>query len=101
MFLPLRIRDGWTRFKNLIFYRTSEHRTNYKHGVTRDLLDTFISESVENPNGLLKSDVIMALTSDVFGAAQDTLSTAVQWLLIYMMYFPEIQKKVKYSSCSW
>lgn len=36
----------------------------------------------------------MALTTDVFGAATDTLSTSLQWVLIYMMYFPEVQEKV-------
>ena len=79
--------------KNYIF-RSTEHQRSYVYGVTRDLVDTFIASGVEKPQGLLKRDTIMALTTDVFGAAQDTLSTTVQWLFIYMMYFPEIQRKV-------
>ncbi|XP_076814599.1 cytochrome P450 1A1-like [Clavelina lepadiformis] len=74
--------------------RTEEHKQNYQYGNIRDVVDTFIEEGIKEPNGLMKDDIIMALTTDIFGAAQDTLSTTIQWVLIYMMYFKEHQKKI-------
>jgi len=80
--------------KSYRFCRTTEHRATYKHGVTRDVVDSFIAEGIDDPNSLLKNDIIMAMTTDVFGAAVDTISTTVQWLIVYMMYYPEVQAKV-------
>nr|XP_009858581.1 cytochrome P450 1A1-like [Ciona intestinalis] len=87
-FLTNRLND-WMRL------RTKEHRLTYKHGVIRDIVDSFIAESIDHPEqSALNDDVIMALTTDVFGAGQDTMSTTMQWVFVYMMHFKECQRKI-------
>ena len=37
---------------------------------------------------------ISPLLTDIFGAAQDTFTAAVQWFIVYLMKYPDVQREV-------
>lgn len=38
--------------------------------------------------------MVATLTNDIFGATQDTMSAALQWIMLNLIKYPEHQKKV-------
>ncbi|XP_069625113.1 cytochrome P450 1B1 [Ranitomeya imitator] len=106
-------------FYNFVHSKFIQHLKTAAWGVTRDMLDAFIhilgemdgksfimnrdrmekKEEVKNGNTglcLLEKEHIPATVCDIFGASQDTLSTALQWLMFFLVRYPEIQKKMQY-----
>ncbi|KAG8504781.1 Cytochrome P450 1B1 [Galemys pyrenaicus] len=68
----------------------------------RDMMDAFILSSREKaderPGGGragLDLKYVPPTVTDIFGASQDTLSTALQWLLILFIRYPEVQARVQ------
>ena len=39
-------------------------------------------------------DKITAFLTDIFGATQDSTSTLLKWIIVYLLHFPEYQIKV-------
>ncbi|KAM4041111.1 cytochrome P450 1B1 [Anomaloglossus baeobatrachus] len=106
-------------FYNFVHSKFIQHLKTTAWGVTRDMLDAFIHilgdvdgksfivnqdkmekrEEVQNGNRglrLLEAEHIPATVCDIFGASQDTLSTSLQWLIFFLIRYPEIQKKLQY-----
>ncbi|XP_044146190.1 cytochrome P450 1B1-like [Bufo gargarizans] len=105
-------------FYNFVHVKFMQHLKSAVWGVTRDMMDAFIhilaevdgksfilsqNRTVKNQekNGnpgfhLLETDHIPATVCDIFGASQDTLSTSMQWLIFFLIRYPEIQKKMQY-----
>ncbi|XP_056423499.1 cytochrome P450 1B1 [Hyla sarda] len=105
-------------FYNFVYRNFTRHLKTAVWGVNRDLLDAFIhilgevngksivtsqdpiEKKKEVKNGytglhLLETEHIPATVCDIFGASQDTLSTALLWLVFYLIRYPEIQKKMQ------
>ncbi|XP_043367466.1 cytochrome P450 1B1 [Dermochelys coriacea] len=59
----------------------------------RDMLDAFIRLQRQQPR--LPLEHVPATVTDIFGASQDTLSTALQWLLIFLLRYPKVQVKMQ------
>ncbi|KAG5831420.1 hypothetical protein ANANG_G00303540 [Anguilla anguilla] len=43
----------------------------------------------------LDKEYVPPTVSDIFGASQDTLSTALQWIILVLVRFPDIQKQLR------
>ncbi|XP_051831090.1 cytochrome P450 1B1 isoform X2 [Antechinus flavipes] len=91
-------------FYSFVLDKFLKHRTSLKPGAPpRDMMDAFIhtvgkeEESTgKATSGLrLDTDYVPATVTDIFGASQDTLSTALQWLLILFVRYPEVQAQVQ------
>ncbi|MEE6475014.1 hypothetical protein FKM82_010576 [Ascaphus truei] len=112
---PNPVRTVFSNFKqvNKDFYsfvhnKFLQHRSTVTWGVTRDMMDAFIhiliggdgkdmvtqdgkeerGDGVKNGQQrvhLLETEHVPATVTDIFGASQDTLSTALQWLIFYLI----------------
>ncbi|KAM9063847.1 cytochrome P450 1B1 isoform X2 [Sarcophilus harrisii] len=91
-------------FYSFVLDKFLKHRSSLKPGAPpRDMMDAFIhtvgkeEESTgKTTSGLrLDTDYVPATVTDIFGASQDTLSTALQWLLILFTRYPEVQAQVQ------
>nr|XP_020658509.1 cytochrome P450 1B1 [Pogona vitticeps] len=70
------------------------HQSSLRPGEPlRDLMDAFILLQQAQPG--LPVEHVPATVTDIFGASQDTLSTALQWLLIFLIRYPEVQTKLQ------
>ncbi|XP_051880693.1 cytochrome P450 1B1 [Pristis pectinata] len=101
-YFPNPIRSVYNDFKqiNREFYgfvqgKAREHRLTFRPQRTRDMLDAFI-RTIEHQRGSgLNSDYVESSLTDIFGASQDTLSTALHWLILYLIWKPELQRKIQ------
>uniref|UniRef100_A0A8C4KLL2 CP1B1 protein n=1 Tax=Dromaius novaehollandiae TaxID=8790 RepID=A0A8C4KLL2_DRONO len=73
--------------------KVAQHRRTFTPGVIRDVSDAVIAAAEHSdrpPSGLGPDDVEGAMT-DIFGAGQDTTSTALSWILLLLLKHPQLQ----------
>lgn len=88
------------RFYSFVYHKFMQHKSTVSKGTTRDMMDAFIhilGGGQEQTNGLklLNSEYIPSTITDIFGASQDTLSVALQWLILFLVRYPDIQTKLQ------
>lgn len=77
-------------FSNFVLDKFLRHRESLRPGAgPRDMMDAFIlsvgkeaAEGSGDGGARLGMEYVPSMVTDIFGASQDTLSTALQWLLI-------------------
>ncbi|KAK7901913.1 hypothetical protein WMY93_018682 [Mugilogobius chulae] len=53
-------------------------------------------DNLQDRSGVpLEKDFVTPIVADVFGASQDTLSTALHWIILLMIKFPELQQRLQ------
>ncbi|XP_021553059.1 cytochrome P450 1B1 [Neomonachus schauinslandi] len=90
-------------FSNFVLDKFLRHRESLQPGAgPRDMMDAFIisagteaAEGSEDGGARQDLEYVPATVTDIFGASQDTLSTALQWLLILFTRYPEVQARVQ------
>ncbi|NXE29006.1 CP1B1 protein, partial [Ardeotis kori] len=77
--------------------KVAQHRQTFDPRALRDVSDAMIA-AVEcgdsPPEGLGPEDVEGAMT-DIFGAGQDTTSTALSWILLLLLKHPRLQRDLQ------
>ncbi|XP_034041084.1 cytochrome P450 1B1 [Thalassophryne amazonica] len=104
-YFPNPIRTLFDSFKKLNLEFTSfirdkvvEHRKTIKSITIRDMTDAFIValEQIKDSVGVSPhKDFVTPVLGDIFGASQDTMSTAQQWIVLLFIKFPEIQLRLQ------
>ncbi|XP_071378659.1 cytochrome P450 1B1 [Centroberyx affinis] len=86
-------------FAEFIRDKVMEHRKTIQSSTIRDMTDAFIvaldklrETAVGVPVG---KDYVSPTVADIFGASQDTLSTALQWIILLLVRYPEIQVRLQ------
>ncbi|XP_041107781.1 cytochrome P450 1B1-like [Polyodon spathula] len=103
---PNPIKTMFGNFKNLnleffafIEDKVTQHRATIKPGIIRDMTDAFILALDQDKRGtnevLLGKDHVPPTVCDIFGASLDTLSTALQWIVLLLIRFPEMQTRLQ------
>ncbi|XP_006756031.1 PREDICTED: cytochrome P450 1B1, partial [Myotis davidii] len=90
-------------FSNFVLDKFLRHRESFRPGAApRDLMDACIlsvgkeaAEGSGDSAARLDEDYVPSTVTDIFGASQDTLSTALQWLLILFTRYPDMQARVQ------
>ncbi|XP_069350612.1 cytochrome P450 1B1 [Eulemur rufifrons] len=90
-------------FSNFVLDKFLRHRESLLPGAApRDLMDAFILSAEKKAAGdsgdggtQLDLENVPSTVTDIFGASQDTLSTALQWLLLLLVRYPEVQARVQ------
>ncbi|KAJ8250396.1 hypothetical protein COCON_G00223180 [Conger conger] len=86
-------------FYEFISQKVAEHRKTVQSRTVRDMTDAFIlalDHGLTNSAGVfLDKEYVPPTVGDIFGASQDTLSTALQWIILILVRFPDIQKQLR------
>lgn len=90
-------------FTNFVLDKFFRHRESLVPGAApRDMMDAFILSAEKKESGGpgdgpfgLDLENVPATITDIFGASQDTLSTALLWLLILFTRYPDVQARVQ------
>ncbi|XP_054652279.1 cytochrome P450 1B1-like [Dunckerocampus dactyliophorus] len=99
---PNPVRSVFKNFKKLnkeffgfVQDKVEEHRKTFDPEVTRDMSDAIISviDKTESDNTLTKGHT-EGTVSDLIGAGLDTVSTALDWILLLLVKHPEIQTEL-------
>uniref|UniRef100_F7DQC8 Cytochrome P450 1A n=1 Tax=Ornithorhynchus anatinus TaxID=9258 RepID=F7DQC8_ORNAN len=77
-----------------------EHYRTYEKNQVRDITDSLIEHCQdkkldENANVQLSDKKIVNVVLDLFGAGFDTITTSLSWSLMYLVKYPEVQKKIQ------
>ena len=76
----------------------AEHHASFDANNVRDFIDAYIKEMNGNKEHGQKthlSDIeLLAVLDDFFLAGTETTSTTLRWAILYMIAFPEVQRKV-------
>lgn len=94
-FFPNPIKTIFDNFKKLnlefskfILDKVIEHRKTIQFSTFRDMTDAFIvalDQLSEKTGRALWKDFVSPTIGDIFGASQDTLSTALQWIILILV----------------
>lgn len=94
-YFPNPIKTIFDNFKSLnlefsafIRDKVIEHRKTIQSSTIRDMTDAFIValDQLRDKTGLTSGkDYVAPTVGDIFGASQDTLSTALQWIIIILV----------------
>ncbi|KAJ8418029.1 hypothetical protein AAFF_G00137380 [Aldrovandia affinis] len=86
-------------FYEFIRQKVVEHRKTIHSRTIRDMTDAFLvalDQGFTGSSGVyLDKEYVPPTLSDIFGASQDTLSTALQWIILILVRFPDIQKQLR------
>ncbi|XP_069001313.1 cytochrome P450 1B1 [Embiotoca jacksoni] len=85
-------------FGNFIRDKVVEHRKTIQSSTIRDLTDAVIValDQLRDKTGLsIVKDYVLPTVGDIFGASQDTLSTALQWITLILVKYPEMQVRLQ------
>ncbi|KAI5107869.1 cytochrome P450 1B1 isoform 3 [Silurus meridionalis] len=105
-YFPNPIKTLFDQFKelNVEFYefmlaKVVEHRKTMEPSIVRDMTDALIMTLDRGKSGppgvLLDGKYVPPTIGDIFGASQDTTSTALQWILLLLVRYPDIQKTLQ------
>ncbi|KAJ6650392.1 hypothetical protein lerEdw1_010283 [Lerista edwardsae] len=87
------------RFVTFLQKMVKEHYATFNKDSIRDITDSLIEQSQEEKSDgkaklRLPPRKVVNLVNDIFGAGFDTVTTALSWCLMYLVTYPEIQKKI-------
>ncbi|XP_025055596.1 cytochrome P450 1A5-like isoform X3 [Alligator sinensis] len=86
------------RFISYLQKMVKEHYETFEKDNIRDITDSLIEEAKKaeaNANIQLPKGKIVNLVNDIFGAGFDTVTTALSWSLMYLVSYPDIQKRIQ------
>lgn len=83
--------------KKLLMEVISEHKKKYVHGSESDLIDMFFREMYDDKESkpIFTDDQLMMILLDLFIAGTSTTTTNLDFLLLHMAVYQDIQRKVK------
>ncbi|XP_034281354.1 cytochrome P450 2F2-like [Pantherophis guttatus] len=72
-----------------------EHKATLTVGEPRDFTDAYLEEmqKPERKGSSFEEEQLLILLSNLFVAGTETMASTLQWTLLYLMAFPEIQEK--------
>ncbi|GAA6213729.1 cytochrome P450 1B1-like [Lates japonicus] len=99
---PNPVRSLYENFKNLneefftfVKDKVVQHRESFSPDVTRDMSDAIINVIEHGKDSGLTKEFVEATVTDLIGAGQDTISTAMQWIMLLLVKYPDEQAKLQ------
>ncbi|KAL9847719.1 steroid 17-alpha-hydroxylase/17,20 lyase [Geothlypis trichas] len=92
----LQVRD------QLLQQKFTEHKEAFCGDTVKDLMDALLQVRLSASNssplepGLeLTDDHLLMTVGDIFGAGVETTTTVLKWAVLYLLHYPEIQRKIQ------
>ncbi|XP_014612259.1 PREDICTED: probable cytochrome P450 305a1 [Polistes canadensis] len=83
--------------KHILTNTINDHKENYVPGKENDLIDMFLREmyNEKESNRNFTDDQLLLILVDLFIAGINTTATTLDFLLLHMVVYQDVQKKVK------
>ncbi|NXS71844.1 CP1A5 protein, partial [Pandion haliaetus] len=93
-------KDFNKRFLHFLQKIVQEHYKTYDKNNIRDITDSLIEQCLEkkaeaNTATQIPKEKVVNLVNDLFGAGFDTVATGLSWSLLYLVTYPNVQKKIQ------
>ncbi|XP_041928471.1 cytochrome P450 1B1-like [Alosa sapidissima] len=99
---PNPVRSVYQNFKNIneeffayVKSKVIQHRNTFNPEVTRDISDAIINIIEHGKDSTLTKDYVEGTVTDLVGAGQDTVSTALNWIVLLLVKYPHHQTKLQ------
>ncbi|XP_037833648.1 cytochrome P450 1B1-like [Kryptolebias marmoratus] len=99
---PNPVRNVYEAFKSLneefftyVKDKVVKHRETFNPEVTRDMSDAIIRAIEHGEGSILSKEFVEATVTDLIGAGQDTMSTVMQWIVLLLVKYPDMQAKLQ------
>ncbi|KAM7171096.1 steroid 17-alpha-hydroxylase/17,20 lyase isoform 2-T2 [Macrochelys suwanniensis] len=87
----------------LLQKKFKEHKEALGSDLANDLMDALLRTqlNMENNNSRLAlpleltDDHLLMTVADIFGAGVETTSTVLKWAVLYLLHYPEVQRKIQ------
>ncbi|KAE8605376.1 hypothetical protein XENTR_v10015089 [Xenopus tropicalis] len=92
------VAENMLKLYNFLRETFTQHRDQLDVNDQRDLIDVFlVKQQEEKPSStkFFNDQNLTVLLADLFGAGMETTSTTLRWGLLFIMKYPDIQKKVQ------
>ncbi|XP_066275407.1 cytochrome P450 2J6-like [Branchiostoma lanceolatum] len=85
------------KLQQFIREEIDQHRLNLNPGDPRDFMDHCLLQLDQQDGGgtWLNEDNVVYIIQDLFVAGTDTTAATLTWALLYMVLYPDVQKKVR------
>ncbi|NXX99810.1 CP1A5 protein, partial [Centropus bengalensis] len=88
------------RFMRFLQKIVKEHYETFDKNNIRDITDSLIEQCIDkkveaNTAIQIPKEKIVNLVNDLFGAGFDTVTTGLSWSLLYLVTYPDIQKRIQ------
>ncbi|XP_068927618.1 cytochrome P450 1A2 isoform X2 [Petaurus breviceps papuanus] len=94
-----KFKDFNQKFLKFLQKTVQEHYGDFDQNNIQDITGALFKhnqhKSQENTSTSAPERLITGIINDIFGAGFDTVSTAISWILLYLVTKPEIQKKIQ------
>ncbi|XP_075895311.1 cytochrome P450 2J2-like [Nelusetta ayraudi] len=82
--------------RDFVDVKVQEHKKDFDPSLPQDYIDCFLAEmgEKEDPDSGFEMANLSICTMDLFGAGTETTSTTLNWGLLYMISYPQIQEKI-------
>ncbi|CAL1574999.1 unnamed protein product [Knipowitschia caucasica] len=98
---PNPVRSLYENFKSLneeffsfVKDKVGQHRETFDPEVTRDISDAIINVIECGKDNGLSKEFVEATVTDLIGAGQDTVATAMQWIILLLVKHPDMQAEL-------
>ncbi|XP_072313770.1 cytochrome P450 1B1-like [Eucyclogobius newberryi] len=98
---PNPVRSVYENFKSLneefftfVKDKVEQHRETFDPDVNRDMSDAILNVIEHGSDNGLSKEFVEATVTDLIGAGQDTVSSAMQWIILLLIKYPDIQAKL-------
>ena len=96
------VEDNFKLLFDFINQVIDEHRESHDPDNPRDFIDIFLTETnhnksdgIHDPESHLDREELVTTIVNLFSAGSETTATTVCWGLMYMIAFPNVQKKIQ------
>uniref|UniRef100_A0A8B9JLP5 Cytochrome P450 2J2-like n=1 Tax=Astyanax mexicanus TaxID=7994 RepID=A0A8B9JLP5_ASTMX len=89
--------SNYNKITSFISDEVKKHKEKFDPSNPRDYIDAFLLEIEKNndPDAGFNIETLIVSSLEMFEAGSETTATTLRWGFLYMMKYPEIQKKVQ------
>ncbi|XP_064600806.1 cytochrome P450 2J4-like [Liolophura sinensis] len=85
--------------ESFLIDQIQQHKETLNPDEPRDFIDAYLSEMYKaqekDPHTTFEDEQLLKVIEDLFVAGTETTATTLQWALVYMINYPDVQTKVR------
>ena len=85
--------EGVNGIKNQLRREIQEHETILDVDNPRDFIDAYLIEMKKNPDPEFSTEQLVMIGHDLMSAGSETVATTMNWIILYLVLYPEVQEK--------
>ncbi|KAJ8376314.1 hypothetical protein SKAU_G00068940 [Synaphobranchus kaupii] len=93
-----KIFEHWDKVLSFVRLKIKEHKNDWDPSAPRDYIDCFLAEMEkwkDDAGAGFNEENLCYCTLDLFAAGTETTSTTLNWGLLFMVKYPDVQEKVQ------